>query len=87
MKPTKCGTNIGLIGVNGTSPSIETATKRLYQLPSSVVISVEQLQAASLPVGGTFKLSYENIVVEGVYELYYKLVYLIITHINRLYTF
>ena len=65
MKPTNCRTDIGLIEVNGTAPVIYTATKKLYSPASSATISIEQLQAASRPVGGTFKLSYENIVVEG----------------------
>ena len=87
LKPTKCGTNIGLIGVNGTLPFNETATKIFYRLSSSVVVAVEQLQAASRPVGGAFRLSYESIFIEGIYERYFKSVYLIFPRINLFCTF
>ena len=69
MKPTNCRTDIGLIEVNGTAPVNDTATMKVYTPTSSATISIEQLQAASRPVGGTLKLSYDNIVVEGTYAL------------------
>ena len=70
MKTAACATNIGLIGVNGKAPTSETASMKTFQLTSSAVLTVEQKQAGSPPVSGTFSLSYEDKIIEGNLKAY-----------------
>ena len=59
MKPSDCKTSLGLINVNLTS------LNGIHQLSPSTLLDVQQKQAASFPITGTFSLSYEDKHIEG----------------------